>query len=82
MKDDDIKASWEDAIKDLRKEFERRFDEARAKSVESMESGKKAFEDSMENGRKVVQEHPFLALGVTLTLGILLGALLGRKSRD
>jgi len=67
----DIKASWEDSLKDLRKEFDRRIDELRDKSGETL-----------DGGRKAVQNHTFLTLGATLAAGVLMGALLGRKSKD
>ncbi len=59
------------AISDLKADFNRRIDDLHAKS-----------DASLENASKVIQEHPLLALGTALAVGVLVGALLGRKSSD
>ena len=91
----------DDAIRELRRDFERRLHDVRASldqsenasAEEALSLFRKEFEhrltdlreeldDSIESGRSAIRERPFIALGVALAAGVLLGALLGRKSRD
>ena len=64
-------ARIENALTDLREQLQNRF-----------EYFHESFEDKLEMGRKEVREHPLLAIGVALTLGVMIGMLLDRKSKD
>ncbi len=93
--------SPEEAIKELRREFERRL----ADISSSMEGGdistademievmRKEFDrrvaelrgrldETLEAGKAAVQERPLLFIGAALSVGLLIGLLLGRKSKD
>jgi len=54
----------------LREEYDRRVDQVHDK-----------LDQSIDDSRQTVQKHPFLAVGVTLGVGIIAGVLLGRKSK-
>jgi ElaB/YqjD/DUF883 family membrane-anchored ribosome-binding protein len=54
----------------LRKEYDRRVDQVHH-----------TLNQSIEDSRQSVRKHPFLAVGVTLGVGIVAGVLLGRKSK-
>jgi ElaB/YqjD/DUF883 family membrane-anchored ribosome-binding protein len=55
----------------LRKDLDKRFADLNSK-----------ISDSVDMGKKMVEEKPFLALALAFVLGIIVGALLGRKSKD
>ena len=64
-------ARIENALTDLREQLQNRFEYIH-----------ESFEDKLEMGRKEVREHPLLAIGVALTLGVMIGMLLERKGKD
>jgi ElaB/YqjD/DUF883 family membrane-anchored ribosome-binding protein len=72
----------------LRKEYEKRTDDARgAAGILRKEYDKRVdqvhdrVDQSIHDSRQAVRKHPFLAVGVTLGVGIVAGVLLGRKSK-
>jgi ElaB/YqjD/DUF883 family membrane-anchored ribosome-binding protein len=72
----------------LRKEYEKRADDARgAAGILREEYDKRVdqvhdrLDQSIDDSRQSVRKHPFLAVGVTLGIGIVAGVLLGRKSK-
>jgi ElaB/YqjD/DUF883 family membrane-anchored ribosome-binding protein len=40
-----------------------------------------ALDESVETGRRTIQENPLMAIGAALLVGIIIGAVLGRKSK-
>lgn len=65
----DFRVEVRDAAENLREEYDRRVDEVREQ-----------VDESIDGGRKSVADHPFLAVGVALAVGILAGLLIRRKS--
>jgi ElaB/YqjD/DUF883 family membrane-anchored ribosome-binding protein len=59
-----------DAMDGLRKEYGKRADQVRVRVSESV-----------DDSRQAVRKHPFLAVDVTLGVGLVAGVLLGRKSK-
>jgi ElaB/YqjD/DUF883 family membrane-anchored ribosome-binding protein len=77
-----------DAANVLRKEFSKRTDDVRGAAQNLKEEYDKrlgqfnvTLSQSIEDSRHTVQKHPFLAVGVTLGVGVIAGVLLGRKSK-
>jgi ElaB/YqjD/DUF883 family membrane-anchored ribosome-binding protein len=73
----------------VRKEYENRTDDVRGAAKILREEYDKRVEQvhgrldqSIDDSRQSVRKHPFLAVGVTLGVGIIAGVLLGRKSKD
>jgi ElaB/YqjD/DUF883 family membrane-anchored ribosome-binding protein len=74
--------------KNVRKEYEKTTDNVRnASEILRKEYGKRVdqvhgmVDQSIDDSRQTVRKHPFLAVGVTLGVGIVAGVLLGRKSK-
>ena len=61
----------ENQLAEVRVEMEKRFKEMATK-----------VDNAMEGSREVVRERPMLTLAATFVIGIILGLLLGRKSKD
>jgi len=77
-----------DTVEGLRREFDRRVDDLRGAAEQLREEYDDRVDQvhvrmdrSIDDGRKVFQKHPFLAVGVTLGVGIVAGVLLGRKTK-
>jgi ElaB/YqjD/DUF883 family membrane-anchored ribosome-binding protein len=77
-----------DTVDGLRKEFKRRTEDVRGAAEDLRNEYDKRvgqasvrLSRSIDDSRETVQEHPFLAVGVTLGIGIIAGVLLGRKSK-
>jgi ElaB/YqjD/DUF883 family membrane-anchored ribosome-binding protein len=75
--------------RNVRKEYERRSEDVRgAAEILREEYGKRVdqvhdrLDQSIDDSRQTVRKHPFLAVGVTLGVGIIAGVLLGRKSKE
>jgi ElaB/YqjD/DUF883 family membrane-anchored ribosome-binding protein len=66
-----IEAKSSETIASLRKDVDKRLGDLNTKISESLETGK-----------KVVQEKPLLVLALAFILGVIVGALLGKKSKD
>jgi ElaB/YqjD/DUF883 family membrane-anchored ribosome-binding protein len=76
------------AVEGLRNEFNRRVDEVRGAADKLREEYDDRvdqvhvqMDQSIDDSRKAVQKHPFMAIGVTLGIGIVAGVLLGRKTK-
>jgi ElaB/YqjD/DUF883 family membrane-anchored ribosome-binding protein len=78
----------QELAKSVRKEYEKRTDGVRnASEILRKEYDKRVdqvhdrLDQSIDDSRQTVRKHPFLAVGVTLGVGIVAGVLLGRKSK-
>jgi ElaB/YqjD/DUF883 family membrane-anchored ribosome-binding protein len=58
----------ENALNDLKEDLQGGFDEVHGR-----------FEDELEIGRREVRDHPLLAVGIALTVGVVIGMLLGKR---
>jgi ElaB/YqjD/DUF883 family membrane-anchored ribosome-binding protein len=68
---EDMSDSWEEALGELRKDFDKRFEEIRVR-----------LDEKLDEGRNVVRERPLVSLGAAVAIGIIIGVLLGRKSKE
>ncbi len=68
----------EKSLGDLKADLEDRLSDMRA----SIESTRESFDDAIETGRTAIQERPFEAVGIALAVGVAIGLLFGRKSKD
>jgi len=59
-----------DAANSLRQEAVRRYDEAHEQ-----------VDQSIDDSRKAVKDHPFTAVGIALSVGIIAGVLMRRRSK-
>jgi len=78
-----------DTVEGLRREFNSRVDDLRGATEQLREEYDDRvdqvhvqMDQSIDDSRKAVQKHPFLAIGVTLGVGIVAGVLLGRKTKS
>jgi ElaB/YqjD/DUF883 family membrane-anchored ribosome-binding protein len=60
-----------DAAQILRKEYDKRVDQVHER-----------LDQSIDDGRQTVRKHPFMAVGITLGVGVIAGVILGRKSKE
>jgi ElaB/YqjD/DUF883 family membrane-anchored ribosome-binding protein len=72
----------------VRKEYEKRSEDVRDAAETLREGyGKRVdqvhdrLDQSIDDSRQTVRKHPFLAVGVTLGIGVVAGVILGRKSK-
>jgi ElaB/YqjD/DUF883 family membrane-anchored ribosome-binding protein len=66
----------EKSLNDLKEDLQNRLQAGLQSGFDEIQ-GK--FEDEVEAGRKEVREHPFLAVGVAIAAGLILGMLLGNR---
>jgi ElaB/YqjD/DUF883 family membrane-anchored ribosome-binding protein len=66
----------EKSLNDLKEDLQNRLQAGLQSGFDDIQ-GK--FEDEVEAGRKEVREHPFLAVGVAIAAGLILGMLLGNR---
>ena len=64
-------AKAEQSLSELREDLENRLTDIRD-----------SIDDTVETGRKGIQEYPLMSVGIAVGLGIIIGLLLGRKSKD
>jgi ElaB/YqjD/DUF883 family membrane-anchored ribosome-binding protein len=67
----DMSEAWEESLGELRKDLDRRLEEIRVR-----------LNEKLEEGRGVVRERPLVSLGAALAIGIIIGVLLGRRSKE
>jgi ElaB/YqjD/DUF883 family membrane-anchored ribosome-binding protein len=65
----DLRDNVREAAENVREEYDRRVDQVHQQ-----------WDQSIDGSRKSVQEHPFVAVGVALAVGILAGLLIRRNS--
>jgi ElaB/YqjD/DUF883 family membrane-anchored ribosome-binding protein len=68
----------EKSLGELKTGFEGRLDDVR----ESIENARESLDDVLETGRTTIQERPLMAVGVAVAVGVVIGLLLGRKSKN
>ena len=66
----------EKSLNELKEDLENRLQAGLQNGFDEIQ-GK--FEDEVEEGRREVREHPFLAVGVAVVAGLVLGMLLGKR---
>ena len=68
---EDKSIALEETLKELKKDLDKKFEEIRSK-----------LDDTFEQSRGAVRERPLVSLGAAFAIGIIIGVLLGRKSKD
>lgn len=70
------KEKGEDALAAARKKSRQAWDEARALGMNAMDEARDQGEELWEDAQKLVKKHPARAIGLTLLVGVMIGALL------
>ncbi len=72
------KEKGEDVLEAARKRGRQVWDEARASGLNAVDDLRDQGEELWEDAQKAVKKHPARAMGLTLLVGVIIGALLSR----